>query len=102
TCRQPVGDDAVPPWEKGVSEDAKKQARDLTREGNQMVKEYQWAEAADKYRAALQLWGENPAINYNLAMALLNLDSPLELYQALTKAVKYGAPGLANSDAKFA
>jgi hypothetical protein len=89
------------PWEENVSEEAKQQARDLTREGNQLVKEYQWGDAAEKYRQALKLWGENPAINYNLAMALLNLDSPLELYRALQKAVKYGVDGMAGSQTKF-
>jgi hypothetical protein len=115
---QPVGDDddkipapgsgggAAPTpggkqWEEGVSEEDKQAARDLVREGNQLVKEYQWADAADKYRAALKLWSENPAINYNLAMALLNLDSPLELYKALTKAVKYGTEGMGGSQTKF-
>jgi hypothetical protein len=112
---QPADDDKIPapgsggggapaggkPWEEGISEEAKQQARDLTREGNQLVKEYQWSDAAEKYRQALELWAENPAINYNLAMALLNLDSPLELYRALQKAVKYGVDGIGGSDTKF-
>src|SRR5687768_13839950 len=95
----PAGD--VPPWAEGVSDADKQQARDLVREGNQLVKEYQWSDAAEKYRAALQLWPHNPAINYNLAMALLNLDSPLELYKALGKAVKYGVEGMGGSQTKF-
>ncbi len=87
----PAGDDK--PWEKGVSPENRQAAKELTREGNQLVKEYQWASAAERYRNALKLW-KHPAIHYNLAMALLNLNEPLELYRALTEAVKYGADGL--------
>ena len=87
----PAGDEK--PWEKGVSPENRQAAKELTREGNQLVKEYQWASAAERYRKALELW-QHPAIHYNLAMALLNLNEPLELYRALTAAVQYGADGL--------
>jgi len=81
------------PWEQGVSAEDKDAAKELTREGNQLVKEYQWASAAEKYRQALSHW-DHPAIHYNLAMALLNLDQPLELYKALIAAMKYGPEGI--------
>ncbi|MBL8917784.1 MAG: hypothetical protein JNJ54_02910 [Myxococcaceae bacterium] len=81
------------PWAKGVAPSAQKQALEIFRLGNAALKESQWRVAADRYREALALW-DHPAINYNLALALLQLDQPVETYQRLAAALKYGAAPL--------
>ncbi len=81
------------PWAKGVAPSTQKQALEIFRLGNAALKESQWRIAADRYREALKLW-DHPAINYNLALALLQLDQPIETYQRLDAALKYGAAPL--------
>jgi hypothetical protein len=46
-------------------------------------------QAASKYRDALKHW-DHPAIHYNLVLALVNLDQPLEMHEHLVAAMKYG------------
>ncbi len=77
------------PWAKGVSQADKTQATQLFREGNSLLKDSLFLKAAEKYRAAIKHWN-HPAIHYNLALALMNLDQPLEVYEALKHAVQYG------------
>jgi tetratricopeptide (TPR) repeat protein len=77
------------PWAKGVAPSAQKQALEIFRQGNAALKESQWRVAAERYREALALW-DHPAINYNLALALLQLDQPVETYQRLEAALRYG------------
>lgn len=77
------------PWAKGVSPEDQKEALRLFYEGNAMLKDSLFVPAAAKYREALSHW-DHPAIHYNLALALANLDQPLEVYQSLEKAISYG------------
>ena len=77
------------PWAAGVSPDRQKAALDRMLEGNLLVNESLFVEAAKKYREALAQW-DHPGIHYNLALALLNLDRPLEVHQQLESALKYG------------
>jgi hypothetical protein len=65
-------------------------ATELFREGNVALKESLFVQAAAKYREALILW-QHPGIHYNLALALLNLDQPVEVMHHLEEAVRYGA-----------
>lgn len=44
--------------------------------------------AAKHYREALKHW-DHPAIHYNLALALMNGDHPIEVFQSLTAALRY-------------
>ncbi|HEX7840775.1 MAG TPA: hypothetical protein VF469_25030, partial [Kofleriaceae bacterium] len=50
-------------------------------------------QAAKRYREALSCW-DHPAIHYNLALALINLDQPIEVFDQLNEAIKYGADPL--------
>jgi hypothetical protein len=81
------------PWSVGVSAADQKAATDLFREGNAMLKESLFVQAAAKYREALSHWN-HPGVHYNLALALLNLDQPIEVYRHLEAAIKYGAAPL--------
>ncbi len=78
------------PWAVGVSEADQKEALVLFREGNSLLKDSLFAKAAEKYREAVAHW-DHPAIHYNLALALLNLDKPLEVYATLEKTLRFGA-----------
>ncbi|MHB8875343.1 MAG: hypothetical protein ACYC8T_16785 [Myxococcaceae bacterium] len=62
----------------------------LFRDGNAALKESLFVKAVQVYREALKVW-DHPAIHYNLALALVNLDQPLETHEHLDAALKYGA-----------
>lgn len=81
------------PWAVGVSPNTQKKALEIFRLGNSALKESQWRQASERYREALALW-DHPAINYNLALALLQLDQPVETYKRFEAALKYGAAPL--------
>jgi tetratricopeptide (TPR) repeat protein len=81
------------PWAKAVTPAEQKLATDLFREGNGLLKESLFVAAAAKYREALAHWN-HPGIHYNLALALLNLDQPVEVFTQLEEAMKYGAAPL--------
>ena len=77
------------PWAKGVSQSEQDLALGLFREGNQFLNEGLLEKAADKYKLAIGHW-DHPAINYNYALALRNLNKPVEVDTALKKAIEYG------------
>jgi hypothetical protein len=81
------------PWVRGVPAAEQKAALELFREGNGLLKESLFVQAAAKYREALRHWN-HPGIHYNLALALLNLDQPVEVYRQLETALSYGAAPL--------
>lgn len=89
----PVGglseDESDRPWAQGVSKENQDKARQLFNEGNALLTEQFFLRAATKYREALNYW-DHPAIHYNLSLALMNLDQPIELYESLGKALAYG------------
>jgi len=77
------------PWAKSVAPKEQKVAIDLFREGNSLLKESLFVQAAAKYREALSHWN-HPGVHYNLALALLNLDQPVEVFNQLEEAMRYG------------
>lgn len=77
------------PWAVGVSAEAQRQALQLFREGNGLLKESVFVQAAHKYREALEHW-DHPAIHYNLVLALLNMDQPVEVHHHLEQAMRFG------------
>jgi len=81
------------PWAAGVSSENQKIALKKFTEGNVQLNDGLFPAAAKLYREALTHW-EHPAIYYNLALALLNLDQPIEVYDSLQKAIKFGAAPL--------
>jgi hypothetical protein len=58
-------------------------------QANEQLNDGFFVKAAEKYREALSHW-DHPAIHYNLALALINLDQPIEVYEQLNKALQYG------------
>lgn len=84
-----AGQGASRPWAQGVSPEDQKVALELFRDGNALLKNSVFVAAAAKYREALKHW-DHPAIHYNLVLALLNLDQPVEVHDHLKEAMKYG------------
>jgi hypothetical protein len=83
------GDPSEKPWKKGVSKERQDTALRLFSEANRSLNTGLFAAALEKYKEALKSW-EHPAIYYNMALAQMNLDQPLEVEKSLTKAVAYG------------
>jgi hypothetical protein len=81
------------PWASGVSPERQEAALKHLQEGNGLLKESLFVAAAKVYRQALTEW-DHPGIHYNLALALLNMDQPVEVYQHLESAIKFGAEPL--------
>lgn len=84
-----VEKDIEKPWNRGISREKRIAARNIFLEGNRLLKVPLFAQAAQKYQEALQLW-QHPAIYYNLAIAQLNLVQPVEAYQSLEWAMAHG------------
>ena len=77
------------PWAAGVSAADQKTAFALYAEGNGFFEHDRYKEALEKYDQAIKVW-DHPAIRYNAAVCLINLDRWLEAYDYLTAALRYG------------
>ncbi len=84
-----AGGDDDRPWAEGVSKDDQRAALKLFSEGNAMLRDSLFVKAVEKYKEAIQHWA-HPAIFYNLSLALLNLDKPLEVHESLKKTLAFG------------
>jgi len=84
-----VGGSQERPWANGVPQDKQAAAAVPFHEGNQLLKNSLFPRAVEKYREALKHW-DHPAIHYNMALALLNLNEPLALHHHLTESMRYG------------
>lgn len=84
-----AAEEAERPWAVGVSKERQAKAIAFFREGNAALKESLFPKAAATYRDALAVW-DHPAVHYNLALALVNLDQPVEVHEHLTAALKFG------------
>lgn len=87
-------------WDVGITLEQKQTAAHLFEQGNTTLNDGLSAKAAEKYREALKLW-PHPAIHYNLALSLLNLDQPVQMEEHLKKAVEHGLKGLNNQKDKL-
>lgn len=76
-------------WSAGISQARRDHARVFFRRGNALLKESLFPAAAEAYDAALLYWN-HPNIHFNLALALINLDRPLEVREHLVAAMRYG------------
>jgi hypothetical protein len=82
--------DGAHPWAAGVSAAQQQQALALYDQGNKFFAADRYKEALEQYELALQAW-DHPAIRYNAAVCLINLDRPVEAYEHLIAAMRYGA-----------
>ncbi|HEY5926180.1 MAG TPA: hypothetical protein VIV11_31060 [Kofleriaceae bacterium] len=89
------------PWAVGISVDRQKQALVEFREANGQLNDGLFARASETYRKALGTW-PHPAIHYNLALAQMNLDQPIEAYENLEKAIAFGDAPLEKDKLKHA
>jgi len=89
------------PWAVGISPQRQQQALVVFRQGNQQLNDGLFARASETYRKALEAW-PHPAIHYNLALAQMNLDQPIEAYENFTKAIAYGDAPLAKDKLEHA
>lgn len=62
-------------------------------QGNDLLNNGLFPQSVARYREALRCW-DHPGVHYNLALALINLDQPIEVYEQLNEAIKYGADPL--------
>jgi hypothetical protein len=90
-----------PAWAQNVSPAQQKVASELLEQGNNLLKDSIFVEAEKKYVEALKHW-KHPAIYYNLALALLNLDRPAEVYEYMVASTRYGEAPLGEERFKHA
>jgi hypothetical protein len=93
----PAGNDADldRPWAEGVSPDQQTEARERFQRGNRYFERSHYVEALDHYRSAIELW-DHPAVHFNIAVCLINLDQPVEAYGHLVSAMRHGEEGLSD------
>jgi hypothetical protein len=89
------------PWAKGVAPEQQQAAMALFQSANALLKESVFVQAVEKYREALKAW-PHPAIHYNLALALMNLDQPVEVHEQLVAALRHGPAPLENEKYEYA
>lgn len=77
------------PWAANVPADKQKDALALYQKGNTFFEQAQYKEALVEYQQALALW-DHPAIRYNAAVCLINLDRPVEAYDNMIAALRFG------------
>src|SRR5262244_2857874 len=81
------------PWAVGVTDAQKKQAQTLLDQGNQLILEKKYADALDKYKAAVAVWN-HPAIRFNMVRCEIQLQRPVDASDDLAQALKFGAAPL--------
>lgn len=77
------------PWAKDVPQAQQDSAFALYEEANKLFADGEYKRALEKYEAAIAQW-DHPSIRYNLAVCLINLDRPVEAYQNLQQALRFG------------
>jgi hypothetical protein len=58
--------------------------------GNDNLNNGLFPPAVARYKAAIACW-DHPAIHYNLALALINLDQPIDVFEHVNLAMQYGS-----------
>jgi hypothetical protein len=86
-------DEPEGPWSTGVSQQRREAADQAFLRGNTLLKDGMFAQALGQYREALKHW-DHPGIHYNMVLALLNLDQPIEILHHIEEAMRHGPPPL--------
>lgn len=93
-ARVAVADDK--PWAAGVSEAEQQTALALYKEGNAFFEDSEYKKALAKYEEALPHW-DHPAIRYNAAVCLFNLDRAVDAFEYLESALRFGEAPLGHA-----
>ncbi|WP_428269774.1 hypothetical protein [Haliangium sp.] len=88
-----VAADPNAPWYRGVSRETQAEALALLQEGNRLYADALFAPAAAQFQRALARW-DHPAFHYNLALARIQLDQPIQAHASMAAALRYGAAPL--------
>jgi hypothetical protein len=84
------------PWAIGVTDEQKRQAQALLDEGNTRFLDGHYPDALAIYRRALAIW-DHPAIRFNIVRCLIQLERPVEAYDELEQALRFGHRPLAEA-----
>jgi tetratricopeptide (TPR) repeat protein len=87
--KQAPDDESETPWSKGVSKGKQKKALEAFKDGNALFEEGKYTEALTVYEQALKLW-DHPNIQFNLAVCLFNIRQPLDAWDHLDSALRFG------------
>lgn len=79
----------VTPWSKGVPAAQQDRALKLFQEGNVLLEQYKYTEAAAVYEEALAAW-DHPNIRFNIAICMINMRQPLVAWNHLKQAIRFG------------
>jgi tetratricopeptide (TPR) repeat protein len=90
-CAPAIADDQ--PWATGVSDDRKRDAQTRLEQGNKQFLAKDYKAALATYEKAIEVW-DHPAIRFNIVRTLIQLDRPIEAFDHLERALKYGAAPL--------
>jgi tetratricopeptide (TPR) repeat protein len=80
---------AAQPWSQGVTDAMRADAQKRLEEGNALFLSKRFKEALETYRLAVAAW-DHPAIRFNMVRVLIQLERPIEAFDELTKALRYG------------
>jgi tetratricopeptide (TPR) repeat protein len=87
--RADVHTESDTPWSKGVSKLNQTKALALFKEGNDLYADAKYTDALVRYEKAVKLW-DHPSIQYNLALCLVNIRQPLDAWDHLERALRFG------------
>ena len=85
--------DSSAPWQRSVSPEDQRAARDLFAEARKLHRDLLREEAVATYREALRYW-DHPNIHFNLTRILLDMGWYLEAYQHSERALAWGREAL--------
>ncbi len=83
----------TPAWSVGVTDAQKAKAQKFLEAGNALFLDKKYAEALDQYKSAVGQW-DHPAIRFNIVRCLIQIDRPVDAYDNLKLALKFGAAPL--------
>jgi hypothetical protein len=72
-----------------VTQSDQKRALALFRSANTFFERSEYGRALERYRVAVSVW-DHPAIHFNMAVCLINLDNPLLANEHLERAMRFG------------
>jgi hypothetical protein len=87
---EPIVTSTTEPWSAGLTPGEKSGAEALLARGNELLVQNHYAAALQVYELAIRAW-DHPAIRANMAICFINLDRPLEAYETVQLALRYGS-----------